>query len=247
MPSHSILVVEDDPAIRRGLRDMLSLSGYKVHECGDGPTGLEHASRGTYDLVLLDVMLPGLDGFQVLAQLRRLQPLMPVILLTARGSEEDRVRGLRQGADDYVVKPFSTTELLARVEAVLRRSVSRPQAVDRLEIAGRRVDFERREAHLPDGSSSQLTEREANLLQHLAAHRGRAVSRDELLRCVWGIDPRGVQTRTVDMAVARLRERLGDDSENPAIVVTVRAKGYMLAADGDAPAAETAEDTADEA
>ena len=229
MPSHSILVVEDDPAIRRGLQDVLTLSGYTVHECADGPSGLEHASRGTFDLVLLDVMLPGLDGFEVLTQLRRLQPLLPVILLTARGAEEDRVRGLRQGADDYVVKPFSTSELLARIESVLRRSVSRPQAVNKLDIAGRSVDFERREARLPDGRVSQLTEREANLLQHLAAHSGRAVSRDELLRCVWGIDPRGVQTRTVDMAVARLRERLGDDSDQPSIVVTVRAKGYMLA------------------
>ena len=224
----SLLVVEDDPAIRRGLCDVLRASSYEVVSAADGTSGLEIAGRGAVDLVLLDVMLPGLDGFQVLQRLKQEQPLMPVILLTARGAEEDRVRGLRGGADDYVVKPFSTAELLARVDAVLRRSVSRPKAVSVLEIEDRSIDFERREARLPDGTVVQLTEREAELLQHLANNPGRAISRDELLRCVWRIDPRGVHTRTVDMAVARLRERLGDDKHEPRIVRTVRRKGYAL-------------------
>jgi DNA-binding response OmpR family regulator len=169
----------------------------------------------------------------VLARLKREQPLMPVILLTAKGAEDDRVRGLRGGADDYVVKPFSTAELLARVEAVLRRSVTRPKSVSELEIEGRTIDFERREARLPDGQTVQLTERESDLLQHLANNPERAISREELLRCVWGIDPRGVHTRTVDMAVARLRERLGDDKQAPRIVRTVRQKGYALGLAGD--------------
>ncbi len=228
VPRPTILVVEDDPAIRRGLCDILKASGYGVTSAEDGRRGLELAGRGSVDLVLLDVMLPVLEGFEVLTRLKREQPLMPVILLTARGAESDRVRGLRGGADDYVVKPFSTAELLARVEAVLRRSVTRPQAVAELRISGRRIDFERREAHLPDGELVQLTERESELLQHLANNTGRAISRAELLRCVWGIDPRGVTTRTVDMAVARLRERLQDDKTDPRIVQTVRNKGYVL-------------------
>ena len=230
MPLASLLVVEDDDAIRRGLVDALKFAGYTVSEAPDGRRAVELGMTGTHDLVLLDVMLPELDGFEVLSALRGAQPLLPVIFLTARGSEEDRVRGLRGGADDYVVKPFSTGELLARVEAVLRRSAERPHAVPHLRVAGRSIDFERREVSLPDGSRAQLTQREADLLQHLAGNKDRAVSREELLRCVWGIDPRGVQTRTVDMTIARLREHLGDNGAEPEVVLTVRAKGYALGA-----------------
>ncbi|QDU67818.1 response regulator transcription factor [Engelhardtia mirabilis] len=228
MPLARLLVVEDDDAIRRGLVDALQFAGYAVSEAPDGRRAVELGATGSHDLVLLDVMLPEFDGFEVLRQLRAFQPLLPVIFLTARGSEEDRVRGLRGGADDYVVKPFSTGELLARVEAVLRRSAERPHAVPQLRVAGRTIDFERREVSLPDGSRAQLTERESDLLQHLAINRERAVSREELLRCVWGIDPRGVQTRTVDMTIARLREHLGDSGGEPEVVLTVRAKGYAL-------------------
>jgi DNA-binding response OmpR family regulator len=228
MPRSSLLVVEDDAPIRRGVVDALRFAGYSVSEAEDGPGAVDLGSRGAFDLVLLDVMLPGLDGFGVLRELRASQPRLPVIFLTARGAEEDRVRGLRGGADDYVVKPFSPTELLARVEAVLRRSAERPHAVPRITVAGRELDFERREVRLADGRSVQLTEREAGLLQHLALHRDRAVSREELLRCVWGIDPRGVHTRTVDMTIARLREQLEDGGPEPRVVLTVRAKGYML-------------------
>ena len=227
-PLGTVLVVEDDEAIRRGLVDSLELSGYTVVEAADGDRGLERGLTVEIDLALLDVLLPGRDGFEVLTELRRAKPSVPVIMLTARGAEEDRVRGLRGGADDYVVKPFSTTELLARVEAVLRRSAERPQAVATLEIAGRTIDFERREVAVPGGESFQLTEREAALLAFLAANRTRAVSRDELLRCVWNLDPRGVRTRTVDMHVARLRERLEEDPSQPKVLVTVRNKGYML-------------------
>lgn len=240
----TILVVEDDPAIRRGLCDILSATGYNVTSAEDGRQGLDLAGRGSVDLVLLDVMLPVLEGFEVLMRLKREQPLMPVILLTARGAESDRVRGLRGGADDYVVKPFSTAELLARVEAVLRRSVTRPKVVGELRIAGRRIDFERREGHLPGGEMVQLTERESELLQHLANNPERAISRAELLRCVWGIDPRGVTTRTVDMAVARLRESLQDDKTNPRIVRTVRNKGYAIGeVDADPPSSSSPDES----
>jgi len=224
----TVLVVEDDAPIRRGLVDALRFAGYALLEAENGAQGLELALRTQPDLILLDVAMPELDGFEVLQRVRETHPGLPVIMLTARGSEEDRVRGLRKGADDYVVKPFSTSELLARVEAVLRRSAERPQGVSSITVAGREFDFERREVLLPDGERVPLTEREAELLRYLASNPGRAIARDELLRCVWGIDPRGVQTRTVDMHVARLRESLKDDPNDAQVVCTVRGKGYML-------------------
>jgi DNA-binding response OmpR family regulator len=227
-----VLVVEDDAAIRRGLVDMLRFAGYQVREAPDGQAGLDAALTGGVDLVLLDILMPRLDGLSVLRELRKARATMPVIMLTARGEDEDKVRGLKEGADDYIVKPFSAPELLARVQAVLRRSPERPVALKRLTVAGRTIDFERREAVLADGTRHSLSERESELLAYLAASRGRAVSRDELLSRVWGLDPRGVQTRTVDMTVARLRELLGDNPENPVVIVTVRAKGYMLGPDG---------------
>jgi DNA-binding response OmpR family regulator len=157
-------------------------------------------------------------------------------MLTARGAEQDRVRGLQTGADDYVVKPFSVTELLARVEAVLRRSASRPLPVQSLALGGRTVDFARRLVLSADGSASELTELESELLRYLAANPARIVTRDELLTNVWRLDARGLATRTVDMAVARLREKLGDDPAAPQVLRTVRGKGYVLAAPGPPPA-----------
>jgi DNA-binding response OmpR family regulator len=229
MPLATVLIVEDDPAIRRGLCDALKFGGYSTREAADGAAGLEAALADGIDLVLLDILMPRMDGLQVLTELRRARPALPVIFLTARGQEEDRVRGLRAGADDYVVKPFGATEVLARIEAVLRRSAERPRPVRTLTLAGRTIDFERREVVFADGRRAALPEREAEVLAYLAASPGRAVSREELLSRVWGVDPRGVQTRTVDMAVARLRELLEDDPAAPAVIVTVRAKGYMLA------------------
>ena len=221
-------VAGSDPAIRRGLVDALSFAGYAVREAPDGDTGLR-SSMGEVDLVLLDVMLPGKDGFEVLSELRDVRPTLPVIMLTARGTEEDRVRGLKAGADDYVVKPFSAKELLARVEAVLRRSPERPQDLGSMDLNGRTLDFDRREVRFQGGERAELSEKEAELLHYLASHPGRVVGRDELLARVWGLDPRGIQTRTVDMHVVRLRERLKDDATDPKIIVTVRGKGYMLA------------------
>ena len=229
----TICVVEDDPAIRRGLVDSLKFAGYTVLECADGPSARRTLGFADVDLVLLDVVLPDLDGLDYLPELRAARPTLPVILVTARGAEEDRVRGLRSGADDYVVKPFSSTELLARVEAVLRRSAERPTDVSEIAYPGGTVSFERREVDLEDGGQPrQLTEKEVTLLRYLASHPGRAVEREELLRRVWGLDPRGLDTRTVDMAVARLREKLGRKDVD-GVVVTVRGKGYMLGADAE--------------
>ncbi|MCP3915226.1 MAG: response regulator transcription factor [bacterium] len=223
-----ILVVEDDPAIRRGLVDSLEFAGYEVRQCEDGTSARSVLLGADLDLVLLDVLLPGIDGFELLQEVRVGRPTLPVIMVTARGAEEDRVRGLKRGADDYVVKPFSSSELLARVEAVLRRSAERPAGVQALRANGRTIHLERREVSGGGGETRQLSERETEILRYLASCRGRAVAREELLQRVWGLDPRGLATRTVDMHVARLREKLGDPADDPRIVVTVRAKGYML-------------------
>jgi DNA-binding response OmpR family regulator len=222
-------VVEDDDAIRRGLCDALTFAGYEARGAPDGQAGLDAALADGVDLVLLDVLMPRMDGMAVLGELRHARPSMPVIMLTARGEEPDRIAGLKAGADDYIVKPFSIAEVVARVEAVLRRTPERPVGVARLEIAGRVVDFDRREVVRPDGTRVALSQREADCLSYLASNRGRAVGRDELLSRVWGVDPRGVSTRTIDMAMARVREHLQDDPAKPSVVVTVRGVGYMLA------------------
>ena len=237
----TVLIVEDDTSIRRGIVDSLRFSGYTVREAADGEAGLDAALADGIDLVLLDIMMPKMDGLEVLGELRKARPALPVIFLTARGEQEDRVKGLRLGADDYVVKPFGVDELVARVEAVLRRSAERPIDTPTLSIAGREIDFERRQAKLPSGEVRSLTEREAEVLRFLNANRGRAVSRDELLRKVWGLDPRGTHTRTVDMAVARLRENLDDDPASPAVIATIRGKGYILADDAGAQSANGSE------
>jgi DNA-binding response OmpR family regulator len=225
-----ILTIEDDAAIRRGIVDALRFAGYDTIEAGDGQTGLEMASRRQFDLLLLDLVLPKRDGFEILREVRRLRPTLPVIVLTARGDEADRVRGLRDGADDYVVKPFSVKELLARVEAVLRRSAERPVDVSEIAIPGGTVDLARREVRFAKAERVDLSEREAELLRYLAANAGRAVAREELLANVWRIPPRGVSTRTIDMHVTRLREKLRDDSAEPKVLLTVRGKGYMFQA-----------------
>lgn len=227
-PTGRILVIEDDAAIRRGLVDALRFSGYEVLEAATGAEGVNQGLRATVDLVLLDLVLPGIGGFEVLAAVRQARPTLPVIVLTARGEEHDRVRGLRAGADDYVVKPFSIRELLARVEAVLRRSPERPAEVGRVEVSGGVADLERREVRFDDGQRTDLSEREVELLRYLASHRGRAISREELLRRVWRLEPRGLATRTIDMHVAHLREKLREDPAEPRLLRTVRGKGYMF-------------------
>ena len=232
MAQTSIFVVEDDPAIRQGLCDALTFSGYAVESSDRGDQGLEAMLSGRPDLVLLDVLLPGIDGFTVLRELRRARPQLPVIMLTARGSEEDRVRGLKEGADDYVVKPFSATELLARVEAVLRRSAERPLDVQRLRLGEREVDFELLRIAGPAGESCRISELEASIIRYLAVNRGRPIDRKELLQRVWGGSAGEMETRTVDMHIRRLREKLESDPAHPRWIVTVRNRGYMFAEDG---------------
>lgn len=230
MGKKKVLVVEDDSAIRRGIVDALEFEGYSTLQAADGDSGLEAALKSEYDLLLLDLVLPRRDGFEILRELREARPTAPVIILTARGEERDRVRGLRLGADDYVVKPFGVKELLARVEAVLRRSPERPRRVRRVRLPNGSADLARREVRFDDGGRTELSEREAELLGYLAANPGRAVSRDEILLRVWRIDPGGVETRTIDMHVARLRDKLRDDPSGPRVILTVRGEGYMFAA-----------------
>jgi DNA-binding response OmpR family regulator len=229
MPQQRVLTIEDDSAIRRGIVDALSFSGYEVLQAAEGNSGCRDAVSREYDLLLLDMVLPGKSGLEILREVRSIRPTLPVIILSARGEERDRVTGLKLGADDYVVKPFSVNELLARVEAVLRRSPGRPTDVSVLAFPGGMVDFARCEVRFADGEREELSDRERALLRYFAQHSGRAVSRDELLANVWQIDARGVTTRTIDMHVARLREKLRDSGEDPQVLVTVRGKGYMLA------------------
>ncbi len=229
MEPKRVLVIEDDSAIRRGLVDALEFSGYKVLAAPDGQEGLKLALRATYDLLLLDLILPGASGFEILQQLRESRATLPVIILTARGEENDRIRGLRMGADDYVVKPFSVRELLARVEAVLRRSPERSAPVSRVSLPGGVIDLLRCEVRYGDGDRAELSQREVELLGYLASHAGRAISREEILQRVWRLDPSHLETRTIDMHVASLREKLRDDPAEPKVLLTVRGKGYMFA------------------
>lgn len=226
------MVVEDEPAIRRGVSDALRLSGYEVMEAVDGAAGLTEASSAGVDLVLLDLLLPKRSGLEVLAELRRAWPNRPVIILTARGTEDDRVRGLKMGADDYVVKPFSARELIARVEAVLRRTLKPTVEIQNVNLGRGKIDLQRREIRWSSEERSDLSETETALLSYLVRHRERAVSREELLTRVWGIGTAGLETRAVDMHIARLRAKLRDPAsveveEGNEAIVTVRAHGYM--------------------
>jgi DNA-binding response OmpR family regulator len=229
MQRRQVLTVEDDPAIRRGIVDALRFAGYQPLEAANGDEGLEMATARSYDLLLLDLVLPGCGGLDILRQVRALRASQPVIILTARGEEQDRVAGLRLGADDYVVKPFSVKELLARVEAVLRRSPERPRDLHEIALPGGLADLARAEIRFADGTRTELSEKEVDLLRYLAANSGRAIARDELLLRVWQINPRGLPTRTIDMHVTRLREKLRDDPAEPRVILTVRGKGYMFA------------------
>jgi DNA-binding response OmpR family regulator len=230
MEQKRILVVEDDSAIRQGLVDALEFAGYETLQAANGLDGKEQALRAKFDLLLLDLILPGQNGFEILKATREARPTLPVIILTARGEEADRVQGLRLGADDYVVKPFSVRELLARVEAVLRRSPERPHQLNRIPLPTGVADLARCEIRYHTGERCELSEREVELLRYLASHGGRAISRDEILLRVWRLNPKRLETRTIDMHIANLREKLRDDAEEPKVLLTVRGKGYMFRA-----------------
>lgn len=222
-----ILVVEDDNPIRCGLCDALESEGYLTSSASDGEIGLEKALTEPIDLVLLDLMLPKKSGLEVLQGLRPTRPVLPVIILTAMGSENQRVQGLKLGADDYVVKPFGVRELLARVESVLRRSPGRQDDIQTFDVPGGQADLKVREVRYDTGEIVKLGEMEMKLLQYLASNPDRPVSRDEVMMHVWQTSPDRIETRTVDMHIARLREKLHSPSPE-GLIRTIRGKGYMF-------------------
>jgi DNA-binding response OmpR family regulator len=222
----SLLIVEDEPAVARGLRDAFEFRGFAVTVAADGEAALDEARDGRFDAIILDIMLPRRSGFEVMEILRAEGDTTPTLMLTARGEEEDKVRGLMAGADDYVVKPFSITELVARVEANLRRRDMDRAPPAELVFDQVAVDLAR-QVVTRDGEPEDLPSRETELLRYLIRHQDRVVSRKELLEEVWEYpNADGVETRTVDNYVVRLRQKVEPDPEQPRVVLTVRGKGY---------------------
>ncbi len=226
--SSRILLIEDEPGLVLTLSDLLGGEGYEVDTAPDGPTGLTKALTGEFDIVVLDVMLPGKSGFEVCKELRQQGRDVAVLMLTARTQVIDRVVGLKLGADDYLTKPFDPTELLARVEALLRRvTKEKLSPVTRFQFGSVQADFDSGEV-LRDGSPVSLAAKELQLLRYLIDRRGTVVSRDELLENVWEYQP-SVSSRTVDVHVAWLRQKLEANPQTPKHFHTVRGVGYRFA------------------
>jgi len=224
-----ILIIEDDPSILRGLQLNLGMEGYLVRSATDGETGLAMARTERPDLVVVDVMLPRLGGLEVVREIRRGDPDLPVLILSAKGQESDKVAGLQLGADDYIVKPFGLKELLARIDAMLRRRRARGETGPNRSVrkAGDvEVDLDARKARA-QGRELELTSREFDLLAHFVSHPDRVYSREQLMEAVWGSRYFGT-ARTVDNFVARLRAHIGDDADHPRHLETVRGVGYRF-------------------
>jgi two-component system alkaline phosphatase synthesis response regulator PhoP len=222
-----LLLVEDEPGLVLTLTDRLAREGYAIETSADGESGLERAAGEAFDLVLLDVMLPRLNGFDVLKELRRRSVETPVIMLTARGQVVDKVVGLKLGADDYVTKPFEMVELLARIEAKLRRTVATPHPAEGYQFDDIRIDFRRAEVTRA-GVTLELSAREFQLLRYFVEHRGATLTREELLNEVWGYNSMP-STRTVDVHVAWLRQKIEPNSRHPQYILTVHGMGYKFA------------------
>lgn len=228
----SILIVEDEIAIRSGLIDLFVFHGYEVDSAADGRDGLRMALSGKFDLILLDLMLPGMNGFEICDEIRKVDRSQPIIMLTAKTSDEDIVKGLALGADDYVAKPFSIEQLVLRVKAVLRRSQVQIDLATHIKLGGGVeidiVNLSGRKGEEP----LVFTKREIEILQYLAANTQRPVSREELLNKVWGYARNlNIETRTVDIHIAKLRRKVEVDPKAPDSLVTVRGAGYKLVVD----------------
>lgn len=222
-----ILIVEDEASLRKMLKDDLELEGFEVSVAKDGEEGLKMALEGKPDLVLLDVMMPRLSGWEVCRQLKAKMPKLPVIMLTAKGQESDKVMGLELGADDYVTKPFGVLELLARVKALLRRTKPAIETLSAYRFNGIEVDFEKYEA-TKDGKSLRLSTREFKILKTLIAHRGKVVTREQVLHEVWGYEE-FPESRTVDTHILALRRKLeGRQTGRGKYIVTVHGAGYKF-------------------
>jgi DNA-binding response OmpR family regulator len=223
-----ILIVEDEEAIRNGLEDLFVFHGYETDSAATGPIGLQKALSGRFDLVLLDVMLPGLDGFSVLERIRAADLEQAVILLTAKSADEDIIHGLALGADDYVAKPFSVTQLVLRAQAVLRRSRNGLEGEGTIRCGDLLIDT-RNLCAVRAEHNMQFTRREMDVIEYLHAHRERPVSREELLHKVWGYARElDIETRTVDIHIAKLRRKMEPTPAEPRYLVTVRGAGYRL-------------------
>ncbi|MBU0730949.1 MAG: response regulator transcription factor [Proteobacteria bacterium] len=228
-PKASILIVEDDAAILKGLLDVLVFNGYEAEGADDGARGLDKALRGRYDLIILDVMLPSMDGFAICSRVREKKPAQAIIMLTAKGAEEDIVTGFNSGADDYIHKPFSLRELMVRVEAVLRRAGKNLGEVE-LELNGIVFDGTRLSA-ASDGRTVELTRREIDIIVYLHQNKDRIVSKQELLGNVWNYAVTDIETRTVDIHMLKLRKKIGELIGETPFIVTVRGEGYRLEGD----------------
>jgi len=227
--SSRVLLVEDDPGLALTVSDLLATEGYTVETAGDGRKGLDRALRERWDLMVLDVMLPGLSGLEVCRELRQRGKDIAILMLTAKSQLTDRVVGLKLGADDYLTKPFEPPELLARIEALLRRvKKDKLRPVVHFEFGDVTVDFEQAEVR-KGGAPVALAAKELELLRYLVDHRGNVVSREELLEGVWEYQP-GVSSRTIDVHVAWLRQKLEDNPQNPKHIHTVRGVGYRFSA-----------------
>ncbi len=223
-----ILIVEDEQAILHGLLDVFVFHGYEVDSAVDGKIGLQKALHNEYDLILLDVMLPFVDGFNLCNQIRELDVQQPIIMLTAKSSEQDIITGLTLGADDYISKPFSVRELVLRVECVLKRSLKRVEQVKVMQIAEMRIDTANL-LQLDSDTPQQFTRREIEILHYLQQHNLRPVAREELLAKVWGYrHTDNIETRTVDIHIAKIRRKIEANPKQPAYLITVRGEGYRL-------------------
>jgi DNA-binding response OmpR family regulator len=225
-PKARILVIEDDPAILQGLQDVLVFNGYSADGKDDGGRGLAAALGNDYDLVLLDVMLPTLDGFSICRQLRAKKPDQAIVMITAKGSEDDIVTGFKAGADDYVAKPFSLRELMVRVEAVLRRA-GKQLGDEHVEHYGIVFDGQNLQA-IREGRVQELTRREMDIVVYLYRHRNRIVSKKELLTEVWHYADADIETRTVDIHMLKLRKKLTALHPDLLLIQTIRGEGYRL-------------------
>ena len=225
-PRVSVLVVEDDPAILQGLLDVFVFHGYQAEGMEDGAEGLRRSMEGYHDLIILDVMLPIVDGLTICREVRKAKPRQSIIMLTAKGSEGDIVEGFKAGADDYVSKPFSLRELMVRVEAVLRRA-GKTVGDEQVTVAGILFDGRKLLASF-QSRTAELTRREMDIVVYLYRHRDRIVSKKELLKEVWGYADPEVETRTVDIHILKLRKKIQALNPASAIVPTVRGEGYRL-------------------
>lgn len=224
----SILIIEDEAAIRTGLIDVLVFHGYAVDHAAEGRSGLNKALSGKFDLILLDVMLPEINGFDICNRIRKQDKTQPIIMLTAKSGDEDIIRGLTLGADDYVAKPFSVAQLVLRIQSVLRRSRAAAELDNHIVLGGDIEIDTRNLCGRRGGEMLSFTRREVEILQYLQAHSERPVSREELLNKVWGYDKNlELETRTVDIHIAKLRRKLEPEGE-PRFLITVRGAGYRL-------------------